>query len=412
MLIKDGLKHVLLILMLSLLMIAVVGCGSSGTEKSTSETGKTAVEKQVEPLKIGVLTGLTGKGADWGKKQKVALEIVEQELNKSGGINGNPVKFIIYDTGGENQQAVILSRKLADEDKVLAILGPYFSGESEVAFPQANEMKIPIISPTSAKPGISAANRPWAFRNSMTDDKMLITALPIFLKKYPVNNIVLVSDMKDAISKSFGTQTLPAAIKATPGLAMLRDGQPITFNTGDTDFSAQVSTLKQLKPEAVGIGGLYQDCATLAREMKRQGVNIPVLGNVGMYSDALIEQGGDAVEGWVALSNYWPNSPDPKVQEFNAKFKTVAQAAGISPNPDSFAACMYDTAMITVDIIRKNNITAKTPVEEARLAIKDGWTTVKDFEGVMGKTSMDEVGDGIKEVYALIVKDGKWDRLE
>lgn len=393
------------------LFTVAVGCGAPGTDKNSSGSGGSSGDK-AEPLKIGVLTGLTGKGADWGKKQKVALELAEKELNQNGGIDGNPIKFIIYDTGGENQQAVILTRKLASEDKVLAILGPYFSGECEVAFPQANEMKVPIISATSAKPGISAANRPWAFRNSMTDDKMLEAALPLFLKKYPIKNIALVTDMKDAISKSFGTQTLPKTIKATTGLVMLKNGQPVSYNTGDTDFSAQVSTLKQLKPDAIGIGGLYQESAALAREMKRQGVNVPALGNVGMYSDALIEQGGDAVEGWVAQSNFWPDSPDPKIQEFIAKFKAAAQGTGISPMPDSFAACMYETAMITADIIRKNNISAKTPLEEARTAIRDGWANIKDYKSIMGKTTIDEFGDGIKEVYALMVKNGKWERLE
>lgn len=409
---KSRLTSTVFTVILALLSVIAVGCGPTGTDKTSSGAGGTTGEQKSEPVKIGVLTGLTGKGADWGKKQKVALEIAEKEINQGGGINGNPVKFIICDTGGENQQAVILTRKLATEDKVLAILGPYFSGEAEVAFPQANELKLPIISATSAKPGISAANRPWAFRNSMTDDKMLKVALPLFLKKYPVKNIALVTDMKDAISKSFGTKTLPAALKATPGLVMLKEGQPVTYNTGDTDFSAQVSALKQLNPEAIGVGGLYQEIASLAREMKRQGMNIPALGNVGMYSEALIEQGGDAVEGWVALSNFWPTSPDSKVQEFNTKFKTAAQAAGLGPTPDTFAVSMYDTAMITAELIRKNKITPGSPLEEARAAIRDGWAGVKDYPGVMGKTSIDGAGDGIKEVYTLIVKDGKWERLE
>lgn len=409
---KSRLTSTVFTVILALLSVIAVGCGPTGTDKSSSGAGGPTGEQKPGPVKIGVLTGLTGKGADWGKKQKVALEIAEKEINQGGGINGNPVKFIICDTGGENQQAVILTRKLATEDKVLAILGPYFSGEAEVAFPQANELKLPIISATSAKPGISAANRPWAFRNSMTDDKMLKVALPLFLKKYPVKNIALVTDMKDAISKSFGTKTLPAALKATPGLVMLKEGQPVTYNTGDTDFSAQVSALKQLNPEAIGVGGLYQEIASLAREMKRQGMNIPALGNVGMYSEALIEQGGDAVEGWVALSNFWPTSPDSKVQEFNAKFKTAAQAAGLGPTPDTFAVSMYDTAMITAELIRKNKITPGSPLEEARAAIRDGWAGVKDYPGVMGKTSIDGAGDGIKEVYTLIVKDGKWERLE
>jgi len=389
------------ILTLTLLSISVLaGCGTATSVPSKDQS-------QIAPLKIGVLTSLTGKGTDWGKKQKVALEMVEQETNASGGINGSPVKFVIYDTGGENQQAVILTRKLASEDKVLAILGPYFSGECEVAFPQGNELKIPIISATSAKPGISAANRPWAFRNTMTDDKMIKVGLPIFLKKYPVQNTALVADLKDAVSTSFANGTLPSAMKGISGLSILNDGKSITYNTGDTDFSAQVTTLKQLGPQALGIGGLYQEIASLAQEMKRQGLSIPALGNVGMYSDDLIKQGGDAVEGWVTLSNFWPTNPDLKVQNFNKQFSIVALKNGLKDSsPDAFSVSMYDTAKITLEVIEKNKITPATPLEQARTEIKDGWAKVKDYKGVMGNSTIDGVGDGI------IVKNGKWQRLE
>ncbi|MHB1406232.1 MAG: ABC transporter substrate-binding protein [Desulfitobacteriaceae bacterium] len=393
-------------------LLLLGGCGTNGASGNSTQDQKSG-QNQGGTLKIGVLTGLTGKGADWGKKQKVALALVEDEVNSAGGVNGNKVKFILYDTGGENQQAVILTRKLASEDKVLAILGPYFSGEAEVAFPQANELKVPIISATSAKPGISAANRPWAFRNTMTDDKMIKVAWPEFLKHYPVKNIALVADMKDAISKSFGTNILPAAIKAQGGVAILNEGKPTTYNTGDTDFSAQVSSLKQLSPQAVGIGGLYQEIASLALEMKRQGLKIPAMGSVGMYADALITQGGDAVEGWVALSNFWPTSPDPKTKDFVQRFAGMAAKEGLKDtNPDAFCASMYDTAKMTLDIIAKQNITPATPLDQARTKIRDGWAGMKEYQGVMGKSAIDSVGDGIKEVFALVVKNGKWERLE
>lgn len=399
--------------LMAVFMLSLAGCGSAPEKQNSGQQNMDSSGKAAKPVKIGVLTGLTGKGADWGKKQKVALEMAQAEINAAGGINGSPVEFLINDTAGDNQQSVILTRKLTTEENVLAILGPYFSGECEVAFPQANELKVPIISATSGKPGISQANRPWTFRNSMTDDKMIDAALPLFLKATNAQKFALVVDMKDAISKSFGTAVLPASLKKQTGVTILNEKEPITYNTGDIDFSAQVTKIKQQKPDAVGIGGLYQEVASVAKEMQRQGVKIPAIGNVGMYAEALITQGGSAVEGWVALSNFWPDSPDPQTQDFIKRFKAAATKAGMeNPMPDSFAASMYDTAMITVDIMKREKINGQTPVEEAREKIKNGWAAVKDYQGVMGKTAINEVGDGIKEVYALIVKNGKWERLQ
>lgn len=408
---KKGFSLVLALIMV--FMLSLAGCSSAPEKQDSGQPNTDSSSKSGEPVKIGVLTGLTGKGADWGKKQKVALEMAQAEINAAGGINGSPVEFLINDTAGDNQQSVILTRKLATEEKVAAILGPYFSGECEVAFPQANELKVPIISATSGKPGISEANRPWTFRNSMTDDKMIDAALPLFTKATNAKNFALVVDMKDAISKSFGTAVLPASLKKQAGVTISNEKDPVTYNTGDIDFSAQVTKIKQSNPDAIGIGGLYQEVASVAKEMQRQGLKIPAIGNVGMYAEALITQGGSAVEGWVALSNFWPDSPNPKTQDFIKRFKEAATKSGMeNPMPDSFAASMYDTAMITVEIMKREKINSQTPVEEAREKIKNGWASVKDYEGIMGKTTINEVGDGIKEVYTLIVKNGKWERLQ
>ncbi len=374
------------------------GCGSD----SNKGGGKTAT------VNIGVLTGLTGKAADWGKKQKIVLEMAEKEINANGGINGSPVKFIIHDTGGDNQQAVILTRKLATDEKVVAILGPYTSGECETAFPQANQLKIPMISASSNKPGVAAANRPWTFRNTMTDDKMTAAAMPVFIKNYNVKRIALVADAKDSMSKNFGTVISPKVLHNL-GVTIVNEDKPITFNTGDTDYSAQVTNLKKMNADAIILGGLYNEIASLSNEMKRQGVTIPAFGNVGMYSDGLIAQAGKDVEGWVAQSNYWPANPEPRVQEFIKKFKESAKASGAGDiAPDAWTAQMYDTANITVDILRKNGVKADTPVDKVRETIRKGWSELKNYKGVIGNISIDESGEGTLEVYPLIVRNGKW----
>jgi len=98
-----------------------------------------AVAAVAQP-KIGVLMPLSGKGASYGAHQQVAIKMFQDR--------GEALKLVIYDTRGENTDAINLTRKLIGSDGVVAIVGPLFSGESEVTFPVAVQGKTPIITPT------------------------------------------------------------------------------------------------------------------------------------------------------------------------------------------------------------------------------------------------------------------------
>ena len=88
------------------------------------------------------------------------------------GVNGVPLKLIMEDTASNPQEAVNVVRKLVADSKVLAIVGPHYSSEAEATFPLGNQLKIVQICVASSKPGLSAANRPYAFRNTLTEDKI------------------------------------------------------------------------------------------------------------------------------------------------------------------------------------------------------------------------------------------------
>src|SRR5690606_9969783 len=138
----------------------------------------------------------------------------------------------------KNEEAVTLTREMIRKG-VAAIAGPYFSGEAEVAFPIANREGVPIISSSAAKPGITDNNRPWAFRNAISNDKLMEVTVPAFAKYYNVTKFAILYDEKDAVSKSDGTDVLPKAIESN-GYEIINKNEPITFKTGDTDFSAIV----------------------------------------------------------------------------------------------------------------------------------------------------------------------------
>ena len=362
------------------------------------------------PLKFALLTDIT-KFSDWGIRERHAVEMAVEETNAAGGINGHPIELVFGDSASEPQQAATLARKMAGDDRVLAIWGPHTSGDAEVVFPLANELRVPAIASSSAKPGLGKQSRPWAFRNTMTDDKVLQPALERFVQRYGIKKVALASDTKEAVAKTTGTVLFPALAKGL-NLEVVNPDNPISWETGATDFSAQVTRLKSLNADGVTLGAIGAEAARLGREMKRQGVNIPAIGGAPIFSQVLTTEGGDAVEGWYTAGVFWLDNPEPRVQEWVGKIRERHRAAfPNNPDPILDSATWYDTAMITADIARKAGITADTPLEEARTKIRDGWAALKDYPGMSGRTSIDEDGEGVKEVYVMEVKGGKFSRV-
>src|SRR5262249_37946255 len=129
-----------------------------------------AVPAQAD-VAIGVLIPSSGKGASYGQQQQNAINMFLEKYADIGGKAGK-MKLVVYDTRGENTDAINLTRKLIDSDQVVAIVGPQFSAEAEVAFPLAVRGETPMVTPMAAKAGIAAANRPWAFRFALTTENV------------------------------------------------------------------------------------------------------------------------------------------------------------------------------------------------------------------------------------------------
>ena len=137
-------------------------------------------------IKIGVPLSMTGKGADYGILSATAAKMAVEKINETGGVNGTNMEIVIADTAGENQQAVLLTRRFGGQDRALAIVGYIFSGEVEQAFAAANALKVPVISISSAKPGIMQMLRPWGFRNTATEEKLQREAIAAWKERYNI----------------------------------------------------------------------------------------------------------------------------------------------------------------------------------------------------------------------------------
>src|SRR4029079_8098853 len=281
----------------------------------TSTHNADAAKLEGRSVKIGCLASLTGKGAEWGQGAKISMEIAVEEINAKGGIGGVPIDLVCYDTQTLEAEALKAVSRLVERDKVLAISGPCFSGEFETIAPQLDRLKTVINSYCSAKPGLSDMSK-WAFRNTLTSDKQLKPVVAAWLAEYKPKKVVIIYDAEDAVSKGEGAGVLPVLFKAH-GVEIL---DSLTYRTKDTDYSAQVTKAKSLGAEGIGLGSCYQNAGAIAKEMQKQGLNVPLVGGACAGTPGFIDIAGKAAEGAYMSTAAWLDDPRPEVQAYLKKF--------------------------------------------------------------------------------------------
>ena len=351
-------------------------------------------------VKIGCLVPVTGKGAEWGVAGKASMEIAVEEINAKGGVGGIPMELICYDTQTLEAEALKAVSRLVERDKVLAISGPCFSGEFEIIAPQLDtQLKTVINSYCSAKPGLSAMSK-WAFRNTLTSDKQLKPTVAAWVAEYKPKKVVIIYDAEDAVSKGEGAGVLPVLFKEH-GIEVL---DLLTYRTKDTDYSAQVTKAKSLGAEGIGLGSCYQNAAAIAKEMAKQGLNVPIVGGACAGAPGFIEIAGKAAEGAYMSTAAFIDDPRPEVQAYAKKI-----VAKIGSKPPYSGPRSYDIIYSYKYCIEQSGVTNKpAELDQDRDKMRDCLGKLKGFPGVGGEITMNEVRDGAGASAILKVVNGQY----
>jgi branched-chain amino acid transport system substrate-binding protein len=349
---------------------------------------------------VGVLIPLSGKGASYGQQQQNAINMFMEKYAGIGGAAGK-MKLVIYDTRGDNAEAISLTRKLIDADQVVAIIGPQFSAEAEVAFPLAVRGETPMITPMAAKAGIAAANRPWAFRFALTTQNVYRPLLDMWLKKQekPIRRVVIFMDAKDAVSSFDGKSVFPALLKEC-GIDVI---DSVSFQTGDIDYSAQVTRAKALNPDGIVVSALYNEAAHAVAEIRKQGMIQPIVGGVGINDPRFMQIGGAATEGVFSGSDFFAENPKPSVAAWVADYVRRFNA-----KPSNAAGEMYDTLYLMRECIKDTGASGNN-VQDDRVKLRDCFANMKDMDApLMGATSIDKNGDGTRTPTVLEIHGGNF----
>ena len=365
--------------------------------------GLVAQVSVAQELKIGVIYTVDGVWGSYGKKGFQGVRAAAEDLNARGGVNGMKIKLVEYDNRANPGELPNIVRQLATVDNVLAIIGPNTSGEAEIVFPIANQLKVPVLGTSVAKGGILTKNRPWAFRNVMPDDQNTGPVIAQVVKEKNIKKVAVIVDVKDPVSKYMGSFFWPVLFDKV-GVENLTKNDPVTFQSGDPSVTAQVSKLKALNPDAVVLAASPGDAAKIAIEIRRQGMKQQLLGSGALFGDEFLRSGGNAVEGAITAAQFWRDNPDPKVHGY---VTSLEKRTGEPPVlHDAYA---YDGVLTMAEAVKKSGVTNQpADLAKDRERIRDALAGIK-IVGASGAWSLDpQTGEVDRPMMKALISGGRW----
>jgi branched-chain amino acid transport system substrate-binding protein len=364
---------------------ALSACGKTGGDAAAP----------AETIKIGEFASLTGKEAAFGQSSHKGTQLAIDELNAAGGVLGKPIEFVYEDNRSTPGESATIAKKLITRDKVVALLGEVASGRSLEAGPIAQQSKIPMISPSSTNPKVTETGD-YIFRVCFTDPFQGRLLAEFAKRSLKAQKVAVFSDVSAPYSVGL------AQFFREPFLA--NGGQIVSeqkYTGGDKDFRAQLTVIKNTKPDAILVPGYYTDVGLIVAQARQLGITVPLFGGDGWEAPELLQIAGAALEGTFYSTHFSADNTDPLVQKFVAAFKAKFNGE----TPDAMAALGYDSAMVLADAIKRAGSTEGPK-------IRDALAVTKDFPGATGATTLDEKRDASKAAVIITVKDGKFQYVE
>ena len=333
-------------------------------------------------VKFGMAGPITGPSAATGAQMKNGVDQAAADINATGGILGQKITVQYGDDVSDPKQGVSVANKFAG-DGVKFVIGNYNSGVTIPSSEVYQENGILEISPASTNPTVTERKMWNIFRVCGRDDQQGKVAGAYILKHFKGKKIAVVHD-KTTYGKGLADET-KKAINAGGMKEVLYEG----INTGEKDYSALVSKIKQSGADLVYFGGLYTEGGLIVRQMRDQGVKAPMMGGDGITSDEFASVGGPGVEG--TLMTYGPdprNKPEAKkvVDEFRAK----------KFEPEAYTLYSY----AGVQVIKQAAEAAKS-LDPKKVAEK--MHSGMKFKTVLGELSFDKKGDITKLDYVMYI---------
>ena len=365
--------------------LAVSGCAAKDDAATETDTSK------VTQVKLGFAAPLTGDNAVYGLGMKRAVELAFKEANSGEDVKAKGYEFVLRaeDDQGDPKQAVNVANALAGDTEVVGVIGHFNSGCSIPASTVYDKAGLTMIS-VSSNPELTAKGYKVVNRIVAKDDAQGKYAAELLLDKMGYKKVAVVDD-----STQYGQGLAQEFVKeftAKGGTVMANE----KIQSKEVDFSALVTKLKALAPDAVYFAGAHTEGALITKQMKEAGFMVPLIGGDLIFADDFISIAGAAnAEGDIATILGLPLEQQPRGADFKAAYEAEYGEA-----PQAYDSYAYDQAWIYVNAVMQVGSDRTALVD----AVRNG-----SFDGVTGVTEFDANGDTKNQVISWYsVKNGKW----
>ena len=347
-----------------------------------------------EEIPIGVVLSVTGRFAtSFGEFTRRGLELALEDISNSQ-LDDVKIKFIIEDDQSTVEGAVEAYNKLIHQTGVPVILGPATSSASKEAFPIAQENGVVAFSPSSAARGLSAIGD-FIFRASLTTDVLIPSGIEATQAKLGYTKAATMYDESDVFSTDSD-----AAVReqlAANGVEVLITE---TFRGGDTDFTTQLTRIKDANPDIIFVSSLHPEKSEILIQGHQLGIPASVPFVIRTLTNDVVEAAGDAAEGAMTFTEWASTADTPGnaafVQSYSAKY---------GGEPGNYIARSYAALHILAEAIANAESTDAT-------AIRDALANIRNYDTILGSFSFDAVGDAVHDPLVLVVKDGQLEIFE
>jgi len=329
------------------------------------------LRKPAVAYKVGAIFAVTGPAAWLGTPERNTAKMIEEEVNKAGGINGHPLEIIIEDTVGDPTRTVTATKKLITKDQVLAIVGPSRSGTTMAVIPIVEEAKVPLISCAAAE-AIVVPVKSWVFKTPQKDSHAAVRIYET-MKLQGISKIAIITG-----TTGFGDQGRKQLKKLAPELEIEIVADE-TYGPDDTDMTAQLTKIKASEAQAVVNWSIVPGQVIVAKNMRQLGMKIPLFQSHGFGNIKYAQTAGEAGEGIIfpcgRLLAVDTLADDHPQKEVLARYKKEYEAK-YEEDVSTFGGHAWDGLQLVIAALRE--------VGPDREKIRDYIENTKNFVGTGG----------------------------
>ena len=402
-------RYSILAVLVACFALVLNGCGPTtpAPERgaTTAAAGSPAVASG-EAYKIGAIYDVTGAASSLGIPERNTAQMLADELKAAGGIVGpdglrHAVEIVIYDSQSDETKTVLAAKKLIEEDKVSAIIGPTQSGTTLAVLDTVQTAEVPLISnAASIKIAEPVAERKWVFKTAPSD-RLVVGALVAYLEGQGITKVGWMS-----VNNAFGDSGKTEFEAAAPG-AGIEIVAAEKFEATDTDMSAQITKVRGADLQALVVWSTPPSASIVTKNAYDLGLNVPIFHSHGIANQAFVDlatkEAAEGVRfpvGKIVVASQLPDSDPQKavLMEYAAKYEAAFGAA-----PVTFGGHAWDAVQLLVQVMEKAG--------PDRARIRDELEKAQGFVGIGGVfnfSASDHAGLDSSALVIVEIRDGQW----